>query len=76
LPHGDLDCVVDLLPRLRETGHQAGEHERLRLAPALRQATLDEQDVEPLLHTSHCRGIVKTLAQLMPRGRVHRLQRI
>src|SRR5262249_37443805 len=41
--------LVDLLPGLRMAGHEAGEDERLRPRPALRQATLDEQDVEPPL---------------------------
>jgi hypothetical protein len=30
--------------------HAAGEDERLSLGAAFRQAALDEEDVEPLLH--------------------------
>jgi hypothetical protein len=31
-------------------GHEAREHERLRLGAALREPALDEQHVEALLH--------------------------
>ena len=39
----------DLLPRLVEAGHEAREHERLRLRPALGEPALHEHDVEALL---------------------------
>ena len=42
--------LVDLLAGLRVPGHEPGHHERLRLRPALGEATLDEEHVEALLH--------------------------
>src|SRR3989475_4213309 len=41
---------VDLRARLVVARDEPGEHERLRLAPGLRQAALHENDVETLLH--------------------------
>ena len=46
----ELGVVGHLVARLVVAGHEAREHERLRLRAALRQAALDEQDVEALLH--------------------------
>ena len=46
----ELDRLVHLLPGLVVARHEPGEHERLRLRAALREAALHEQDVEPLLH--------------------------
>ena len=43
------DVLADLLPRLVEAGHEAREHERLRLRPALGEPSLHEHDVEALL---------------------------
>ena len=43
-----LHLVVDLLPGLVVARHEPGENERLGLAPALGQALLHEEDVEPL----------------------------
>ena len=45
----ELRRLVHLLARLRVPGDEASEHERLRLRAALREAALDEQDVQPLL---------------------------
>ena len=45
----ELDVFVHLLAGLRVPRHEAGEDERLGLRAALRQPTLDEQDVEALL---------------------------
>ena len=42
--------LVDLLPRLRVSLHAPGEDERLRLRAAFGEPTLDQQDVQPLLH--------------------------
>ena len=42
--------VVDLRARLVEAGHEPGHHQGLRLRPRLREAALDQQDVQPLLH--------------------------
>ncbi len=44
------DRLVELGARLVVPGHEAGDHERLRLAACLREAALNEQQVEPLLH--------------------------
>ena len=44
----ELGVLVDLLPGLLVAGHEPGEHERLRLASALRQALFHEEDVESL----------------------------
>src|SRR5581483_11473079 len=41
--------LVDLLPRLRVSGHATGHDERLGLRARLREPALDEQDVKPLL---------------------------
>ena len=46
----ELDVLVHLLARLLVAGNEPGEHERLRLARALREPALDEERVEPLLH--------------------------
>ena len=43
------DVLADLLPRLGEPDHEAREHERLRLRPALGEPSLHEHDVEALL---------------------------
>src|SRR5581483_6958187 len=48
----ELRVDVDLLARLRVAGHKSGEDERLRLRPALREAALDEERVEPSLHAT------------------------
>ena len=40
--------LVDLLAGLRMAANETGHHQRLGLRPALGQAALDEQDVEPL----------------------------
>ena len=45
----ELDVLVQLLAGLRVPRHEPGEDERLGLRAALRQPTLDEQDVEALL---------------------------
>ena len=45
-----LGILRQLVPRLVVARHETGEHERLRLRAALRQAPFDEQDVEALLH--------------------------
>ena len=45
---GELGVLVDLLARLVVAGHEAGEDERLRLRARLREAALDEHDVEAL----------------------------
>ena len=45
----ELDVLVQLLAGLRVPRHEPGEDERLRLGAALRQPTLDEQDVQALL---------------------------
>src|SRR5438067_214551 len=47
---GELSVLLDLHAGLRVPGHAAGEDERLRLSSRLRQAALDEEDVEALLH--------------------------
>ena len=46
----ELGVVGHLVAGLVVAGNEAREHERLRLRAALRQAALDEQDVESLLH--------------------------
>ena len=46
----DVGGLVHLLPGLLVPGDAAGKDERLRLAPGLREPSLDEQRVEPLLH--------------------------
>ena len=46
---GQLGVLVDLRARLVEAGHEPGEHERLCLRAALREPTLDEQDVQTFL---------------------------
>ena len=45
----ELRGLVDLLARLVVAGHEPGHHERLRLRARLREAALDEEDVEALL---------------------------
>ena len=45
----ELDVLVQLLAGLRVPRHEPGEDERLGLGAALRQPTLDEQDVQALL---------------------------
>src|SRR4051794_14956742 len=47
--HRQLGRLVDLFAGLLVPRHEAREHERLRLRPALGEPALDEQDVEPLL---------------------------
>ena len=44
------DRLVELGAGLVVARHEAGDHERLRLAARLREAALHEQHVEPLLH--------------------------
>jgi hypothetical protein len=44
------DGLVHLLPRLVESGHPPGHHERLRLGARLGEAALDEENVEALFH--------------------------
>ena len=46
----ELLVVVHLGARLVEAGHEARHHQGLRLRPRLREAALDQQDVQPLLH--------------------------
>ncbi len=46
----ELGVLLDLVARLVVAADETGEHERLRLRPRLREAALDEEDVEPLLH--------------------------
>ena len=45
-----LSVLVDLLPGLLVAGHEARHHECLGLRSRDREAALDEQDVQPLLH--------------------------
>ncbi len=45
----ELGVLLDLLAGLVVAVDEAGEHERLRLRPRLREATFDEEDVEALL---------------------------
>ena len=44
----ELDVLVDQLAGLLVARDEAGQHERLRLAPGLREAFLDQEHVEPL----------------------------
>ena len=46
----ELGVLVDLLAGLCVAGDEAGQHERLRLRARLREAALDEEDIEALLH--------------------------
>src|SRR5262249_2202498 len=48
----ELGALVHLLAGLVVTVDEAGEHERLGLRARLREAALDEQDVEAFLHRS------------------------
>ena len=62
----ELGVVGHLVAGLVVAGHEACEHERLCLRAALRQAALDEQDVESLLHRAQGsrRGCYKTDMEL------------
>ncbi len=46
----ELRALVDLVPRLVVALNAPRDDERLRLRPRLREAALDEEDVEALLH--------------------------
>ena len=46
----ELDRFVELRAGLVVSRHEPRDHERLRLAPRLREPALHEQDIEPLLH--------------------------
>ena len=62
------DVVADLLPRLVEPGHEACEHERLRLRPALGEPALHEHDVEALLGHGETMPIVTTVTEAIRIG--------
>jgi len=49
--------LVELLTRLVVPWHQTRENQRLRLRAGLHEPTLDQQDVEPLLHAVLARSM-------------------
>ena len=53
---GERRLLVELLARLRHARNEPGEHERLRLRPALREPSLDEEHVGALLHRDKANG--------------------
>ena len=63
---GELGVLRHLVPRLVVARYEPREHERLGLRAALRQAALDEQDVEALLHRvkGSRRGCYKIVMEL------------
>ena len=52
----ELGGLGDELPRLVVPGNESRQHQRLRLVPALRQASLDQENVEPLARGFQCDG--------------------
>src|SRR3954451_16400826 len=50
--HLERRVLLDLLARLRVPRHEPGHDQRLRLRPRHGETSLDEQDVETLLHAA------------------------
>ena len=53
----ELGGLVHLLARLRMAGNAAREHEGLRLGAGCGQPTLDQEDIQPLLHVRQAYGL-------------------
>ena len=51
--------LLELLARLRHPRHEPREDERLRLCPALREPSLDEEHVGALLHRDKANRVAR-----------------